>query len=347
MDLVFGPVPSRRLGRSLGINHIRPKVCTYSCVYCQLGRTLEMAGQRQRFYRPEQVVQAASEAVADLRRRGDRVDYLTLVPDGEPTLDVNLGREIACLKQLGIPVAVISNASLVDRPDVRADLAQADWVSLKVDAARQSVWRRVNRPHREISLAAVRAGMVEFAREFSGTLTTETMLVGGVNDGPEELAAVADFLAAVRPAVAYLAVPTRPPAESWVEPPQEEAVAAAYQAVSEHLPRVELLIGYEGDAFAASGDAAHDLLSITAVHPMREQAVKEVLARDAAEWDVVRRLVACGQLVELSYRGSKYYLRRLGRGGSREPRLRLEGGTTDVQRWRRWRPPGPNQAGAG
>ena len=309
--IVFGPVPSRRLGRSLGINNIPPKTCSYSCVYCQLGRTLRMEAERRDFYDPAEIVQVTRKRVGELRDRGERINYLTFVPDGEPTLDLNLGRKISALKDLGIPIAVISNASLIGRADVREELSAADWVSLKVDAAREEVWKRVNRPHKSLSLEVIRKGILEFAREFEGTLVTETMLVSGTNDSEEEIAAVAKFLAAVKPKVAYIAIPTRPPAEPWVEPPSEKALAMAYAVFSERLPHVELLIGYEGDAFEASGDAAADILSITAVHPLREDALRKLLARDGADWSVVEDLLQEGKLVELEYRGHRFFLRAL------------------------------------
>ncbi|MCK4471545.1 MAG: radical SAM protein, partial [Anaerolineae bacterium] len=116
--IAFGPVPSRRLGRSLGINNIPPKICTYSCVYCQLGRTIKMQIKRHAFYEPEKVLQDVHDKVEKVRETGERIDYLTFVPDGEPTLDVNLGREIELLRPLGIKIAVISNGSLIGREDV-------------------------------------------------------------------------------------------------------------------------------------------------------------------------------------------------------------------------------------
>ena len=144
--LVFGPVPSRRLGRSLGINNIPPKVCSYSCVYCQLRRTPRIQVKREAFYDPDELVRAVRDRVNELRSKGERIDYLTFIPDGEPTLDLNLGKEISALKDLGIPIAVITNASLIFREEVQEELSQADWVSLKVDAAREATWKRINRP---------------------------------------------------------------------------------------------------------------------------------------------------------------------------------------------------------
>ncbi len=311
--IAFGPVPSRRLGCSLGINHIPPKNCSYACIYCQLGRTLQMQVERQAFYKPEEILCAVEKQVARTGKAREPIDYLAFVPDGEPTLDINLGREIDLLKLLGIPMAVITNASLLWRQDVRQDLMAADWVSLKIDAVEEQIWCQVSRPHRSLDLASILNGVLEFARVYRGTLVTETMLVAGMNDGEAHLDAVAAFLALLQPSTAHLAIPTRPPAEEWAHPPDEAALNRAYQILSEKVERVETLTGYEGDAFALTGDVEEDLLSITAVHPMREEAVRAFLARAGADWAVVDRLMARDQLVEAEYRGHKFYLKRLRR----------------------------------
>jgi len=111
--IAFGPVPSRRLGRSLGINNIPPKICTYSCIYCQLGRTIKMQVEREGFYEPEQILDSVRDKVERARESEESIDYLTFVPDGEPTLDVNLGCEIELLEPLGLKTAVITNGSLI------------------------------------------------------------------------------------------------------------------------------------------------------------------------------------------------------------------------------------------
>ena len=139
------------------------------------------------------------------------------------------------------------------------------------------------------------------------------MLVDGVNDGEAAIRQVADFLARLRPERAYLAIPTRPPAESWVRGPGEDVVNRAYQVLRERVKHVEYLIGYEGNAFAFTGDVEEDLLSITAVHPMREDAVDTFLARAGAEWAVVQRMVAQEQLVETEFVSHRFYLRKLNR----------------------------------
>jgi len=309
--IAFGPVPSRRLGRSLGINNIPPKVCTYSCLYCQLGRTIKMRVERQAFYEPEEIARAVGDKVEKTRRAGEAIDYLTFVPDGEPTLDLNLGREIELLRPLGIKIAVISNSSLIERQDVREDLLKADWVSLKVDSTREEVWRKIDRPHGALRLTSILDGALEFAQAFGGELVTETMLLAGVNDGDDQIEEVADFLVRLKPAKAYLSIPIRPPAEEWVHPPGEEVINRAYQILGQKVERVEYLIGYEGNAFAFTGNVEEDLLSITSVHPMREDAVNQFLARAAAGWSVIHSLLAQEQLIEMEYEGRKFYMRKL------------------------------------
>jgi wyosine [tRNA(Phe)-imidazoG37] synthetase (radical SAM superfamily) len=318
-EIAFGPVPSRRLGRSLGINHVPPKVCTYACVYCQVGRTTRLRVRRSPFLGPVAVAAAVGRKVDAARRAGVHIDYLTFVPDGEPTLDRDLGREVQALRGLGIPIAVVTNGSLLDRADVRADLAGADWVSLKVDTVDPERWRQVNRPHGRLELGRILVGMQELAAGFRGRLVTETMLLADVNDGEAELRATASFIGSLRPAMAYLAVPTRPPAEVWVRPASAGGVTRAYEVFRALAGPVQLLVGYEGDAFVPTGDAREDLLAITAVHPMREHAVSRFLERAGAARDLVAELIRQGELVEVMYGGHRYLLRPTA-GGCRHAR---------------------------
>ena len=307
--IAFGPVPSRRLGRSLGINNIPPKVCSYSCVYCQVGKTSRMQIDRMPFYDPQEIYRDAEKKIAKALKKGESVDYLTFVPDGEPTLDVNLGNEIELLKSLGLKIAVITNGALAWREDVREELAKADWVSCKIDSISEKVWRRINRPQRTLKPEAIWAGMLEFADGYSGTLVTETMLVKGINDSAESFREIAKFLNHLQPVKAYLAVPIRPPAEKWVRPPDANVINEAFQVFNEKPFQVEYLIGYEGDAFAFTGDVQKDLLSITAVHPMREQAVSAFLEKAGKDWSAIRRMISSNSIIETAYGGEKFYIR--------------------------------------
>ncbi len=317
--VTFGPVPSRRLGRSVGINNIPAKLCSYSCVYCQVGRTSRLQSDRAPFYRPEALLSDVQSRIVEAGSAKMPIDYLTFVPDGEPTLDVNLGEAIRLVREVGIPVAVITNGSMMARRDVREDLAEADWVSLKIDTVREDEWRRINRPHRSLSLSAILEGMLEFSESHTGTLATETMIVDGINDGPQSVAEVADFLWKLVPDEAYLTVPTRPPAESWVRGPDESTLVRVYQQFSACVERVEHLTGYEGNTFAATGDPESDLLGITAVHPIRSEAAEIFLAEAGADWSLVDRLVARGDLVEAEYGGHRFLLRTFIRQGRTSP----------------------------
>jgi wyosine [tRNA(Phe)-imidazoG37] synthetase (radical SAM superfamily) len=263
----------------------------------------------QEFYAPEDIYQAVSEQLGKLPGSNEPVDYLTFVPDGEPTLDINLGKAIDMLRPLNIPIAVISNASLLWQKDIRAAIGKADWVSVKVDSADEGTWRQINRPHEALRLDDILNGIRQFACEFKGELVAETMLLSGVNDDQDSVTGVAGFLNEIGIAKSYLAIPTRPTAEKGIRAPDEISVHHAYQILASRLPHVEYLIGYEGDAFAFTGDVQHDLLSITAVHPMRESAVRDLLVRANADWSLVEKMLAEGKLKAVEYLGKRYFVR--------------------------------------
>ncbi len=304
--LVFGPVPSRRLWRSLGINNIPPKVCSYSCIYCQVGPTAQTEIAPRTFFPPQEIRRAVESRLQELNALGERVDYLTFVPDGEPTLDEHLGEAIELLRPLGIPIAVISNASLLWREEVRERLAKADWVSLKLDAVEEPVWRRINRADPALNLRGIMDGML---------LVTETTLLSSINDDPESVAAVAEFRARLRPRKAYLAVPTRPPAEPAVRGPSEQAFVRAYTVFASRLAEAECLTGFEGTEFPCSGDAERNLLAITAVHPLRDDAARQFLLSAGLDETFLTSLVAQGKLRRVEYAGKHFFVRRLSAEG--------------------------------
>ncbi len=305
---IFGPVPSRRLGKSIGINNIPPKKCSYSCVYCQLGVSFKMEADRRQFYDPYDLLEEVREKIANARSKDEPIDYLTIVPDGEPTLDVHLGELIDLLKPLGSKVAIITNATLLADPRVREELGKADWVSVKVDTVDENIWRKIDRPHKQIDFKAMLEGVQAFSREYAGFLATETMLVDGLNCDVE---AVAAFIREMHPAKAYLSIPTRPPAVKWVQAPQENGINKAFQTLMNHSIDVEYLIGYEGDAFAYTGDMENDLLSITSVHPMREDAVKEYLKKAGGSFSIIEKLLSENRMIVTEYNDDRFYLRKL------------------------------------
>jgi wyosine [tRNA(Phe)-imidazoG37] synthetase (radical SAM superfamily) len=307
---IFGPVPSRRLGRSLGVNNVPPKTCSYACVYCQLGNLAGMTRERKPYYDPSDILREVEDAIRDLDQRGERPDFLTIVPDGEPTLDRNLGKLITQLKPLGIQVAVISNASTLHLPEVREELGKADWVSLKVDSVQEATWKRVDRPHGKLHLEDMLIGLEQFSSDFHGTLVTETMLVKDINDSRENITENAGYLAHIRPNKSYLALPTRPPAETWVLPTTGDTLNQAYQIYRNQGLNTELLIGYEGNEFSSTGDLETDLLSITAVHPLREDAVEHLLKKTGESQITLEKLIKAGKVGVSEFQGQRYYIRK-------------------------------------
>ena len=310
--IAFGPVPSRRLGQSLGINNIPPKVCTYSCVYCQIGRTIKMDVHRKEYYNWDKILDDVRIKIRKVQESGETIDYITFVPDGEPTLDINLGREIEALGKFGIKIAVITNSSLLWRDDVRQELLNTNLVSVKVDSTQEKIWQKINRPHPGLKLEYILNGILEFARVYQGDLITETMLVKDMNDGESHVNDIARFISEVEPVNAYLAIPTRPPAELETQSPDEGVLNQCYQIFNDYIGHVEYLIGYEGNAFAYTGNVEEDILSITAVHPMREDAVRKLLSCSNAGWELINKLIAEEKLIEIIYKNQHFYLRKIG-----------------------------------
>lgn len=291
----------------MGVNNIPVKSCSYSCVYCQVGRTPKTEVKRRSFFSPEEIYSSVSNRLELVNQRRERVDYLTIVSDGEPTLDQNLGVVIEMLKSLSYKVAVITNSSLLPRPDVQEELSSADLVSLKVDAVDEAVWRRINRPHPSLNHSLILESMAEFAGHYSGELLTETMLVQGLNDSPESLQELAAFLGRISPCRAYLSIPTRPPAERFARPPDIDSLSRAREIVSREVGQVEILGSDEGDLFSLAGSAEESLLALLAVHPLSETALRSLLAREGVSWAALQRLVERGSLKRVEYGGQIFY----------------------------------------
>ncbi len=306
--LVYGPVPSRRLGRSLGLNNIPYKYCSYSCIYCQVGRTTKMRVEPSVFYQPEALLRETRARIEKVGVEGHRVDYISFVPDGEPTLDLNLGNLVSMLKkELTIPIAVITNGSLLWREEVAEAVSLADWVSVKVDSVVEPVWRRINRPDRRLALPKLLEGIRSFTRSYGGDLVTETMLVENVNTNPEDLTELASFLSELSPKKAYLSIPSRPPAEARVRIPAKGAIRKARETLADAGLTVEGLTAYEGDQFDVTADAEQDILSIAAVHPLRRDALQRLIESVGADWKIVEKLLDEGRLVEKKHDQKTYY----------------------------------------
>lgn len=206
---VFGPVPSRRLGMSLGVDLVWPKTCTLDCIYCELGPTTDLTTER-RVYRDED--QVLAEVAQRLQELENPPDYITLAGSGEPTLHLGLGRVIKSIKELSpAKVAVLTNGTLAGLAEVRADLARADLVVPSLDAVTPAVFRRVNRPARGLDPAAMIEGLIQLNREHPVRLWLEVLLVAGVNDSEEEVGLIVEAAERIGPELVQLNTVVRPP----------------------------------------------------------------------------------------------------------------------------------------
>lgn len=308
IPIVFGPVYSRRLGWSLGINNVLPKTCSYACIYCQVGATTRASVRREAYLEPSVVAESALERIRACRDSGQTIDYATFVPDGEPTLDVNLGEAIRAIRAPDVRVAVITNASLLWLEDVREDLIAADWVSLKIDTVDERTWTQLNRPVRQLDFAVVLEGVRRFAQEFHGDLATETMLVAGVNDDEEGVRNVADFVRSLDPSHAYVSVPIRPTIVPSARPPLADVALQAAEIFAETgLPTTLLSCDQADTSFGPSPDAIEGLIGVLAVHPMTERAAREYITRSGDGWRRVEGLIDEGTIVRTP-RGLTTYL---------------------------------------
>lgn len=212
---VYGPVPSSRLGRSLGIDLVPFKTCSYDCVYCQLGRTTNRTLERSEYVPVDAVLEELTGKLA----AGDLPDHITISGSGEPTLHTGIGRLIEGIKGVtDVPVAVLTNGSLLFRGDVRDALMAADIVLPSLDAGDEHAFRYVNRPHEDLSLEQVVEGLSVFTRRFAGQVWLEVFLLAGVTGIPSETRKIADLVRHIGPARVHLNTVARPPAEEFAWP---------------------------------------------------------------------------------------------------------------------------------
>ncbi len=255
---LFGPVPSKRLGRSLGIDLVPFKTCTYNCTYCQLGPTTVRTCQRKEWVPYDQVLAEIREKLHLL----EGVDYLTFSGSGEPTLHLRIGDIIGDLKQrTRVPVAVLTNGSLLWREDVQDALLDADLVIPSLDAPDEHLFRRVNRPHPELSFEQVVEGMVRFRERFKGRLWLEVFLLAGITGMASEVKRIARLARSIKPDCVQLLTVTRPPQETFAEPVSREHLerfAGLFEGIAAVVPETSPVAG--DVRFSASREQVMDLL---------------------------------------------------------------------------------------
>ncbi len=291
-----------------------------------------MTVQRRDFFPPSEILKEIKHAVA-----GDaELDFLTFVGEGEPTLCRSIGWLIRKTKEItDIPIAVDTNGSLLHLPELREELSGAEVVMPSLDAGTAETFRRINRPHRALDFDTIVAGMEKFRQVYRGEIWMEVMLVKGLNDSESELEAIKRILERIEPDRTYLNVPIRPPAEAWVMPPDEEAIAMAHDILSASaagINVVEITTGESGE-FSTSGftNPEEAILAIIRRHPMREEQIVETLRkqfryrapRGAVEMDreveaSMKRLERSGKVKRERYRDKTFWVIAAERRGKKE-----------------------------
>jgi wyosine [tRNA(Phe)-imidazoG37] synthetase (radical SAM superfamily) len=303
---VYGPVASRRLGFSLGVDISPFKTCTLDCVYCQLGSTGKTTVRRGRWFPPEEILAQIKAAVDS----GQRIDVITFSGSGEPTLSRDIGRLIREIKKMtGIPVAVLTNATLLTRKDVRRELAAADIVVPSLDAVPAPLFRRVNRPHASLDNRTIIDGLARFRDEFPGELRLEIMLVKGVNDSSAQVRALEAAVARIRPDRIELNTVVRPPADRTAKP----LGSAALEKIRARLgPRAEVVAAFTRKEQApAAGGLEGSILATVGRRPQTAADIAAALGRPLNEVDkTLTLLLGRRRVKKLVHEGRTYFSRR-------------------------------------
>ena len=274
MQYVYGPIPSRRLGQSLGVDPIPLKTCNWNCIYCQLGRTFPLINERGEWAPRAAIVAEVAQAVA--AHPPHSIDHVSFVGSGEPTLHEGLGWMVREVKRLtAIPVAVITNGALLGDAQVRAELLAADVVMPTLTAGTEDLFRRIHRPHPELTLESMVAGLEKFRQEYRGQLWIEVMLMRGVNDDDAALHALAAQVRRIQPDQVHLIAPERPAAEPWVESADAEGTMRATAI----LGNAATVVHPAGSGFDLSGHATllEAIYAILVRHPISEEQLAQAL----------------------------------------------------------------------
>jgi wyosine [tRNA(Phe)-imidazoG37] synthetase (radical SAM superfamily) len=298
-ECIYGPVPSRRLGRSLGIDLVPLKTCSYDCIYCQLGRTTRKTVRRRRDIAPEDVLARLQPRLAT------RPDVISIAGSGEPTLYEPLGELIAAIKSItDVPVVVITNGSLLGLPEVQRSLASADIVVPSLDAPDAGLWARVNRPHADLTFAGVVDGVAAFRESFEGEVWLEVMVLEGLTSSPEVVSRIATLAARV--------APDRVQLNTAVRPSSDTSVTAVHPADLERLaglfrPAAEII----GHAVVVEDDLTVSLSDVLALLRRRPCSVADIAAGLGAHQGEIIKLVTAlldrGAIRTTMHNGHRYY----------------------------------------
>lgn len=320
MKYLFGPVFSRRLGHSLGIDLLPPKICSLNCIYCEVGPTTELTCERKEYVPTEDILREIDQFLA--QDRGVRpVDVFTLTAMGEPTLHTGLGKIISYLKEkTNKPVAVLTNGTLFGDSQVRTELGAADIVIPSLDSARQESFERVNQPAQAVDLQQVIAGLALFCREFHGEVWLEILLVRDVNDSIEDLLALQQAVRMIRPARVQLNTVARPPMDGRARPVTREKMQQAAAMLADGFAgRVDILVDVQAmeqkkdrGQVPPQRDLAKEIEAMLRRRPCPLEEIDRALHVQDLQLtgECVQKLIDAGRIEKTSHNGKEFYQQR-------------------------------------
>ncbi len=299
----YGPVPSRRLGFSLGIDIVPLKTCSLNCIYCQLGPTSKKTIHRKEYF-------SSSDILAQIKKKvssGQRIDYITFSGSGEPTLNSALGKLIREIKKTtSIPVAVLTNSTLLSRKSVRNALMNADLVVPSLDAATQEIFVKINRPYPSLKIEEIMQGLLKFSKEFKGSIWLEIMLVKGVNDSPSHIRKLKEAIAKIKPEKVQLNTVIRPPAEKNARPLSLKDLEKIKSILGENC---EIIVGsYREAQISTTENLEGAILSMIRRRPVTLAEISTSLGKGKDE--IIRSLdslLAEGKIKSVTHKSLKYF----------------------------------------
>ena len=300
---IFGPVPSRRLGRSLGVDLVPLKTCSFDCIFCQLGRTPEPTMQRMEYVPTESVIQELEQWL----ETSNQADFITLSGSGEPTLHSKFGEIMQFVKDHSeIPTAILTNGSLLSMPEIREQAQLANMLKVSLSAWDQASLEKINRPHSEVSFNDIIKGLRQFSTEYKGSLMIEVFLIQGINDHQEGVSKIAEYINELDVEKVQFNTIIRPPAEKGLQAVPAEKLQELSQDFN---PDVEIVTDYKANPDKRITSSVNSVLALLKRRPCTIEELIEVSGRSSIEVeDSIRELLQRNAIKMFRQDGKEYYL---------------------------------------
>ncbi len=301
---IYGPVPSRRLGVSLGIDPIPLKVCSFDCVYCEVAKTTLLTIERKEYIKAGEIL---SELKNFLKEYKGTLDYITFSGSGEPTLNSRIGYMIREIKKFAtVPVAVLTNASLLWQHELQEELSAADLVKCTLDAARDKYFKRINQPSPLLSIDKIVQGITEFSKKYKGTLLIEVMLVRGVNDDEENYRDLHNVLKDIHTTEIQINTVVRPAAFGFAKPLSKEELELAQKIIGNNCKIISEFSRETNKAYRKDLEEA-----IVGSIRIRPQTINDLSSGLGVHRDEILKymelLTKEGKVIETLLQGQKFY----------------------------------------